>query len=604
MRYYLLVILLYLSNQGFAATCPDGSDPSRTVSADGTYYEYFCKQKTAKSGLSIENDPLLDFFKPPQKPHPTGQMYYFGRMWQMADFNKDGFSDVLFIGTMNPNNIDMIGEDTGGICGGGECKGEMPPPALFLGDNNNELTYSPELIIDNRKVSGMSLGRQLLVADYNNDEVLDFYIADHGIGTHSGIRDSYFLSHPDGTWIESSETHLSHSNFKVFDHGAATGDIDRDGDMDVVITNTDWRAGTSLWCLVNDGTGFLNKRKCGGIFSFALELADIDGDGYLDVLLGAHEFEDSINFTGIVWNDGKGYFPKNKKTSLPQHKKKWGTIPEVSAADLDNDGDLDIVYSRSGVLYVGTALQIIENLGDKQFKDHGIFPLVEAPDSYIPTHEGNEWNDFIEMIKFRDIDADGDMDIYLASSMSRRTNGMILLNHGDFSFELLKPNKAKAYLPGYIKKTVSIEKLAQDEAIENEIEHFEADLEKELSEKVIQTDEQQSLEQKTSLMVDEQLNTLQTGWLNYIALLVESNIDYKDLQSNWNCSLYVEQERDGTVISVESLDCFNDSQTLSRTQEQTLSDIAIGAVVKASPLPPAPNDSVFEKLIIFDVSAK
>ena len=25
------------------------------------------------------------------------------------------------------------------------------------------------------------------------------------------------------------------------------------------------------------------------------------------------------------------------------------TVPEVSAADLDNDGDLDIVYSRAGV---------------------------------------------------------------------------------------------------------------------------------------------------------------------------------------------------------------------------------------------------------------
>ena len=105
-------------------------------------------------------------------------------------------------------------------------------------------------------------------------------------------------------------------------------------------------------------------------------------------------------------------------------------------------------------------------------------------------------------------------------------------------------------------------------------------------------------------MVDEQLNTLQTGWLNYIALLVESNIDYKDLQGNWSCSLYVEQERDGTVISVESLGCSNDSQTLSRSQEQSLSDIAIGAVFKTSPLPPAPNDSVFERLIIFDVSAK
>jgi hypothetical protein len=326
----------------------------------------------------------------------------------------------------------------------------------------------------------MSLGRQLLVADYNNDKVLDFYVADHGIGTHNGMRDSYFLSQPNGTWVESSETHLSHSNFKVFDHGAATGDIDSDGDMDVVITNTDWTTGTSLWCLINDGKGFLNKRKCGGIFSFALELADIDGDGHLDVLLGAHEFEDSINFTGIIWNDGRGYFPKQKNTKLPQHKKKWGTIPEVSAADLDNDGDLDIVYSRAGILYVGTALQIIENLGDKKFKDHGIFPLVEAPDDYVPKHEGNEWNDFIEMIKFRDVDKDGDMDLYLTSSMSRRTDGMILLNQGDFSFEILPANIAKTYLTDEVKPPVSDEKRAQDQAIEDEIAAFEAELAAEL----------------------------------------------------------------------------------------------------------------------------
>ena len=93
--------------------------------------------------------------------------------------------------------------------------------------------------------------------------------------------------------------------------------------MDVVITELNGKTGTALWCLVNDGTGYLNKRKCGGIFSFALELADIDGDGYCDVLLGAHEFENN-SFTGIVWNDGSGNFPKHSKTSLPQHKKKWG----------------------------------------------------------------------------------------------------------------------------------------------------------------------------------------------------------------------------------------------------------------------------------------
>jgi len=393
----------------------------------------------ALAGIYIENDPNIDFFKPPLKPYPTDNLYWFGRMWQIADFNNDGYSDVLYIGTMNPNNVDSIGEDTGGSCGGGACKGNKPLPSLYLGDANKQLTYSPELLIDNREDSGMSLGRQLLVADYNNDNILDFYVADHGIGTHDGVRDSYFLSQPNGTWAESSETHLSHTNFVVFDHGGATGDIDNDGDMDVVITETNWKTGTALWCLINDGTGYLNKRKCGGIFSFALELADIDGDGYLDVLLGAHEFENNV-FTGIVWNDGSGNFPKHSKTSLPQHKKKWGTVPEVSAADLDNDGDLDIVYSRAGKLYVGTAVQIIENLGNKKFKDHGIFPLVEAPDDYVPVHEGNKWNDFIGMIKFRDLDKDGDNDIYL-SSESHKTNGAVVINNGNFNFSLIKPSK-------------------------------------------------------------------------------------------------------------------------------------------------------------------
>ena len=184
-----------------------------------------------------------------------------------------------------------------------------------------------------------------------------------------------------------------------------------------------------------------------------------------------------MDVTGIVLNDGSGHFDKHPSTPLPQHNHNWGTVPEVSLADLDNDGDLDIVYSRAGVLYVGTAIQIIENLGHKKFKDHGIFPLVEAPDDYIPTHEGNEWNDFIEDIRFRDLDKDGDIDLYLSSSMSRKTDGMVLLNQGDFAFELLLPNVAKKYVTIDYKAPapVSEEQKAEEQAVLDEIAAFEAE---------------------------------------------------------------------------------------------------------------------------------
>ena len=271
----ILLILSFFSVQGFAAGCLDGSEPVKSISADGTYFVYNCgggstensssssssSNTKALAGIDIENDPNIDFFKPPLKPYPTDKLYWFGRYWQIVDFNKDGYSDVIYIGTMNPNNVEVTGEDTSGLCGSDVCKGYKPLPSLYLGGANKKLTYAPELIIDNREDSGMSLGRQILVADYNNDNILDFYVADHGIGGggHNGVRDSYFLSQSNGTWVESSETHLSHSNFVVFDHGGATGDIDNDGDMDVVITELNGKTGTALWCLMNDGTGYLKS---------------------------------------------------------------------------------------------------------------------------------------------------------------------------------------------------------------------------------------------------------------------------------------------------------------------------------------------------------
>ena len=41
-KLFLLLILSFLSAQSFAGSCPDGSDPVKSVSADGTYFVYNC----------------------------------------------------------------------------------------------------------------------------------------------------------------------------------------------------------------------------------------------------------------------------------------------------------------------------------------------------------------------------------------------------------------------------------------------------------------------------------------------------------------------------------------------------------------------------------
>ena len=421
-----LIILLSLS-QASALTFKSGESLSANTQIHETSQPVEKVTNTPLAGAVIENrDTTLNY--PPVAPRIIFDRYWFGYFWRQHDFNNDGLMDFLYTGTMRPNNVEWTGDDTGGLCGGGACTGKMPNPSLFLNDGNGAYILSDELFIDNRAMPGFSLARQNLVADFNNDGRLDLFVADHAVGTHNGIRDSYYLSQPNGTWLESSDTHLSHPEYRIFDHGGAVGDIDQDGDMDIVLTELK----DHLTCWMNDGIGNMTKRKCGAINAFAIELGDMDGDGDLDIVHAGHEGEGSSP-TSIAFNDGDGYFTSSIRLPII---KKWSTVPEISLWDLDGDTDLDIVLSRSGWLYVGTAVQIIENKGtefDSQF-----MPLIEAPADYVPVHEGNEWNNFIENFLFKDVDEDGDPDIILvghgSASNGHLIAGSILRNEGDLRF--------------------------------------------------------------------------------------------------------------------------------------------------------------------------
>ena len=85
---------------------------------------------------------------------------------------------------------------------------------------------------------------------------------------------------------------------------------------------------------------------------------------------------------------------------------------------------LILCFALQGRLYVGTAVQIIENKGTK-FEGQFI-PLIEAPADYaIPVHEGNEWNNFIENFLFKDVDDDSDPDIIIVGHGSKENGHLI-----------------------------------------------------------------------------------------------------------------------------------------------------------------------------------
>jgi len=55
-KLFLLLVLTFLSAQSFAGSCPDGSEPVKSVSADGTYFVFNC-------GVSILEAPEAEFYQ-------------------------------------------------------------------------------------------------------------------------------------------------------------------------------------------------------------------------------------------------------------------------------------------------------------------------------------------------------------------------------------------------------------------------------------------------------------------------------------------------------------------------------------------------------------
>ena len=135
------------------------------------------------------------------------------------------------------------------------------------------------------------------------------------------------------------------------------------------------------------------------------------------------------------------------------------------------------------------------------------------------------------------------------------------------------------------KNELEAERAAQQEAFE-----------KEQYVRLLTQEVQAEQDMARTLIIEDQLNTLKTAYVNNIAARVRTYWRYQGADDDWSCNVYVQQDENGVVEAVNIQNCNLDDSEKARAFKNSIER----AVYKASPLPSAPDEAVFDREILFE----
>ena len=244
-----------------------------------------------------------------------------------------------------------------------------------------------DLINESAPGNGIVEPRKLVPADLNLDGKQDFLVVSIG-------RDqlAWYTQGETTSWNVIANQFNETSICSALD--AVVADLNGDGSPDIALVD-----GTGLGCssnlswYSNEGSGtFVAEGIVATVPGLApgfseVEAADLDGDGDIDLITSGGSITQNQGWNReVIWfeNDGFGTF-----TMREQLIGRNNPISPIAVIDLDGDGDNDVVGSE------GSAMWCVENLGNGSFHWQG--DLLAAPNTFV------NWVN-------SDLDNDGDID--------------------------------------------------------------------------------------------------------------------------------------------------------------------------------------------------
>jgi hypothetical protein len=253
------------------------------------------------------------------------------------------------------------------------------------GDRGGFSEINPDSLTD---VSSGSID----LGDIDDDGDLDLILT----GTKGARVSEIYTNDGSGSFTEINAGSLT----SVRDSSVDLGDLDGDGDLDLVLTGAPGGNSTSE-IYENDSGSFteINSGDLTGVQRSSIDLGDLDGDDAPDLILTGGDVM-SMPISKIYRNDGSGSFTEINAGSLTGVRDS-----SVDLGDLDGDGDLDLVLTGDGATSMPIS-KIYRNDGSGGFTEINSGSLTGVRDSSVD---------------LGDLDGDSDLDLVLTGDDATAT---------------------------------------------------------------------------------------------------------------------------------------------------------------------------------------